>query len=966
LVTVLLLHVIFCDAQFYQLRNFNSESGLPSSDVYGLIQDSKGYMWFGTDMGVSRYNGYEFKNYSTENGLPDNTVLGFYEDSKQRVWFRSLSGKLSYFQNDSIYTIPCNAELEKLIQFTGDVPLSIYISKNDTIYLGSRKNFIKITPPWKAGNVFSTLLGIEGEYIYHVDANHIIYGGKSPHEGTLRVYSNGMKELACIETGTDFSQDKNHRFFSTLLHDGTYLASVANIVCRFNQKGILCKAEEKNMVIDMLETPGGEIISGSYGNIRIYKNFLLNDFEEIPEMEGKTVTGSVIDYENSLWFSTEGGGVYCIPFRNNKYYTSKDGLPASKITALHEKDGALFTGHLGGTITLIKGNEIRAGLSLANDTRPVSCFYSMRDAVYAFSTGGIGRLEGKTFEDVKRIPFRGVKLIASPEGRFFWVAMPTHIQKLDREQNFKVMYDTAFSRFTNDIFIDREGVVWICAIDGIWNITHDHIYYLGNKQPIFKNRFVHILQDDKGRMWMASRGKGVIIKDGETFRSITTKDGLTDNMCRNMFLDSNNVMWVGSNKGLNRIEFDDVHGKFQFKVSTYTTRHGLLTNEVNFITRKGNELVLAHNAGISLFNPHVLKSNTHAPPAYIVQTDVGEKSYKHDSIQFYFGKQYVKINYVGLSYKNPGSVEYRYRMKGLDTTWVQTKYTSAHFPALYPGEYTFEVYARNDDGYWSVSPASVHIVIFPLWYQTWWFTVTLIFLAGLILYLLFRLRFRRIQKREREKIELEGKLALTELKALRTQMNPHFIFNSLTSIESFIYEHQPKEAGRYLSDFSRLMRLILENSASEYISLQKEIETLNYYLKLQKLRLNEQLNYKIEVDQRLDTELTHLPPMLTQPFIENAIEHAFRGSKTAGEIHVMFKYANPGLKVEITDNGIGILKAEEQKQLNKKHASMAMKITQERLTVLNKYKKEKMDFVVTDLSVNGKEQTGTKITFLLP
>lgn len=205
-----------------------------------------------------------------------------------------------------------------------------------------------------------------------------------------------------------------------------------------------------------------------------------------------------------------------------------------------------------------------------------------------------------------------------------------------------------------------------------------------------------------------------------------------------------------------------------------------------------------------------------------------------------------------------------------------------------------------------------------------------------------------------------------EQKLLRIQMNPHFIFNSLASIESFIYDHQPKEAGIYLSSFSRLMRLILEYSSAEYVPIEKEIEILNYYLSLQKMRLDDNLNYTIEVCNKINPEQMYLPPMLTQPFIENAIEHGFRGSKKMGEIKISFSILENDLKVQIIDNGIGIEKARKQMDDHKKHTSMAMKITSERLAFLNKSKRKKLSCFVSDIGNEVSGITGTNVTFLIP
>ncbi|HXD93589.1 MAG TPA: histidine kinase, partial [Bacteroidia bacterium] len=216
------------------------------------------------------------------------------------------------------------------------------------------------------------------------------------------------------------------------------------------------------------------------------------------------------------------------------------------------------------------------------------------------------------------------------------------------------------------------------------------------------------------------------------------------------------------------------------------------------------------------------------------------------------------------------------------------------------------------------------------------------------------------------KLRTQQLAAQFEQKLLRTQMNPHFIFNSLASIESFIYEHQPKEAGVYLSAFSRLMRLILENSASEYITLEKEVEVLEYYLSLQKLRLDDNLIYSIKINEEIRSEQIYLPPMLTQPFIENAIEHGFRGSKQQGEINILFSILNDNLEVQVIDNGIGIEKGKQQKEMHKEHKSLAMKITMERLQLLNKSKRKKLSFTITDLANEQTGNTGTKIVFLIP
>lgn len=240
-------------------------------------------------------------------------------------------------------------------------------------------------------------------------------------------------------------------------------------------------------------------------------------------------------------------------------------------------------------------------------------------------------------------------------------------------------------------------------------------------------------------------------------------------------------------------------------------------------------------------------------------------------------------------------------------------------------------------------------------------------MIGLFILLVLFILITRLIVRQ-NKLRHEQTTVIMKQKLLRTQMNPHFIFNSLTTIESFVYENQPKEAGKYLSDFARLMRLILENSAEEYIPLSKEIKTLEYYLLLQRLRLENNLTYRIITDGIEDINNVHIPPMLTQPFIENAIEHGFRNSTKMGNIDIEFTNLDDSiLQIKVTDNGIGIGNETSKKSESKaKHKSMAINITKERLQVLNKSKKEKVTFEISDISVHGSPDSGTMVLFTIP
>jgi tetratricopeptide (TPR) repeat protein len=227
--------------------------------------------------------------------------------------------------------------------------------------------------------------------------------------------------------------------------------------------------------------------------------------------------------------------------------------------------------------------------------------------------------------------------------------------------------------------------------------------------------------------------------------------------------------------------------------------------------------------------------------------------------------------------------------------------------------------------------------------------VFLVFIVIIFILLILQFRTKAIFLTQKLKYQL-----------LRNQMNPHFIFNSLTAIQSFVYKKNPIEAGEYIASFAELMRAILDNSEEEYISLNKEIEWLENYLKLQLLRFGNQFDYTLRLDPQIDLEDTMIPPMLTQPFIENALEHGLKDIDYKGHLDINIKVHNKSLEIDVLDNGIGLEESKKNNQ-DKKHKSRATQITQERLMFLNKKQSKNIN-----LSIQPNKGKGTKISFTIP
>ena len=212
------------------------------------------------------------------------------------------------------------------------------------------------------------------------------------------------------------------------------------------------------------------------------------------------------------------------------------------------------------------------------------------------------------------------------------------------------------------------------------------------------------------------------------------------------------------------------------------------------------------------------------------------------------------------------------------------------------------------------------------------------------------------------------KIIQLEQRLLLSQMNPHFVFNSLTAIQSYIFRSDPYMAGKYLASFSKLVRLILENSCLEAITIAKEKETIEHYLDLQLLRFDKKFDYTIEVCPDIDPEHHLIPPMLAQPFIENAIEHGIIHLSTRGQIAIRYTLQDNKILLEVEDNGIGINETTQRVETNRtKHQSMATRITRERLKNLSKIYGKHVELKIIDLSENLKpDSQGTLVRFVIP
>jgi LytS/YehU family sensor histidine kinase len=310
--------------------------------------------------------------------------------------------------------------------------------------------------------------------------------------------------------------------------------------------------------------------------------------------------------------------------------------------------------------------------------------------------------------------------------------------------------------------------------------------------------------------------------------------------------------------------------------------------------------------------------------------------------------------------------EFAYRLWGYEADWVVLKNGhSASYTQVPPGDYVLEI-KTGHAGHWYNTIKRLPIYIAPPFWETWWFRVLGTLLLTGLAALLYRARVRQIRREERLQSEFNQRIARTEMAALRAQMNPHFVFNCLSSINRFILVNKPDEASVYLTKFSRLIRLILDNSRTETVPLNKELEALKLYIEMEQMRFFDRFEYEINIDPALQTEHLEVPPLLIQPFVENAIWHGLMHQKTAGKLQIKVYPEGKRLCIEVEDNGVGRQKAMELKTRSATvHKSLGMKVTAERLEVINQLYGTSAAVETVDLVDAAGQALGTRVLIRL-
>jgi ligand-binding sensor domain-containing protein/uncharacterized membrane-anchored protein YhcB (DUF1043 family) len=532
------------------------------------------------------------------------------------------------------------------------------------------------------------------------------------------------------------------------------------------------------------------------------------------------------------------------------------------------------------------------------------------------------------------------------------------------------------------IFESRDGSIWLGTGHGLNRLDRDLSSVIiyendpANVNSLSNDRILSVYEDSEGIFWIGTMGGGLDRFDPVSgqFRMYTEKDGLPNDVVYASVEDEKGNLWITSNRGITK--FNKIDETFV----NYDTKDGVQGNEFNagaYFKNNDGEIFFGGMNGINIFHPDEITLNLLAPRMAftgfrvlndLLRTDLEDG----EIIRLNYNENFFSVEFSALDFTNPPKNLYKYKLANYDDDWILTSASQrkADYRKVDPGSYRFIVTGSNNDGVWNKEGISLTLIIKPPWWQNWFFRLALIVFVVTVIWGTVLLRLKAIRKKhsvEKKMLSIEKQIFELEQKALRLQMNPHFIFNSLNAIQNFVLANDTDKAVNYLAKFSHLMRMILANSTAALITLKDELKALTYYIDLEKLRFDDRFDYVITRDPSIDEEFVEIPPMLFQPYVENAIIHGLVNSKKHGSLEISIKRLDSvTMLCSIKDNGIGREKAIEiRNKSGIKRQPKGMMITQERIEIFNKQNRKNFSVRITDLKDEHGDAAGTLVEFTI-
>ena len=971
---LLLLLSVLCTgkyvlAQGLMTHNYNVKDGLANATVYTAVQDKDGFIWFSTPTGVSKFDGKRFRNYSKKDGLTDNDVIKLVPDSRGRIWFFTLNGKPSYYGNYTIHS-PDNDSTLKFDSRGHYMQLAFEDESRNIWFLNTNNRVIGYD-----GKEMKYKLGDAPTPFYYFLKNSYFKPLQGYfHASTLKDPDNGAQKsfpVSPYPLDDETFVARIHGNPVIIIRNTVYSYTPNDVICFFNGHDWGITDEITSLCVD-----NDNLWVGTQRALFYLKDFFLGARNVTKLLDNHYITGLLKDRDGNIWITTFGDGVYNIPYKNFyfNYLDNTNGLYSHSIFSIlrDKKTGMLLVGQNAGVLS--------AGVLNTRDA-------SRRFRQHTLDTTSSGRNSILSI-----LPYREDEILIGADNGLY--TFNTTRQKTSPLMPFKNLKDVDISPSgkvrvaakDQITLMDGYTIPWQEPLPLITSIacSSDTAYYLGTSNGLYyatdTRRNPHLAPVDgdlqkqsikdlkwvDGYLWVGTSDQGIyVVRNNKVVKHIATTDNLVSDICQQLYYDGIGRLYVSTNRGVSVIDVKNLT-----ITRNITSNDGLMSDDTRGVYYQQGMLYIATSNGLCYFNDHKMPVDTIPPTVYLSAIRYGDTTSlpNNNFVHLYKRKTSFEVEFGAIAFDLPDLVVYQYNFSS-DTAsgWTTTMSNIIPFPDLQPGDYKLLLRARKYKSDWS-QPVTISVSILPQWYQQWWARGILILIGMLGVLAILRYIVRRIKLAEKRKTEYNRRIAELEAKALTNQMNPHFIFNSLNSVQHLILEKEEKQALNFLADFATLMRQMLNNSRKSYISMEEEIAFLTRYLELEKIRFAHSFTYHFGIEPELKDYTVYIPPMIIQPIVENAIKHGLAPKNSAGHLEIRLEMVDDLLYCAVDDDGIGWEHSNSIKTGRLvKHESTALSVIKERLQIIKSFNGSVGKLEIIDKFKSGfGNKEGTLVEILIP
>lgn len=928
----------------FNYDHFGIENGLPSSESYQVYQDRSGLLWILTDRGVVRYDGFEFHKYTVENGLCDNVNFRVVEDENGGVWFVGYNGLLSVFKDGRMHAYKYNQVLEKSIPVGRNTNISLHVNKDNSIVYGVfKKDVISVSKEGRV-KILSRNLS-NNSYFFEFGAELLPF-----------------KKLANQNPDPTFFIWNNRRFFAGKLllvgtvrakkHKGHYF--VMSDVKLYGSDNKNFKLLSGDQEVISLDSDKHFLYVGLYKNgMKKYRfNPKTKEFILVQHyLPNYSVTSACTDFNGALWISTLEKGTFVIYDEAFKQLAINGKKITEEIRFINgNKDKIIMTHYVG------KWQQLYAPF-LCKDAGKMVYKYNL----LPFREGFVferGVVDWSDWKDVDATCIANPNYVSDSSvigtGRYLG-------QIIEMKERSSIFYDLHHIYKTKLLgaylwFYLTDKRIFILFDEGVFVFDVKDSKIDSKFRPVLRKR---ISQLEYNKVWgliAYSSSEGIFHIDTESEKSSEfAQNPELGKQILNAFFDEKNRLWVASEKGL----FLLVKENGKVAVRFFLNRNLLSSGEITDLYSYNDVIYLATKFGVQKIDfRKVMQEKRNCPLGVCsIRAFANNKELPRNKI-FPAKTDLIKIS---LSNKNLNKLTtYRYRF-GKDETWVKSSKGEIIVNNPGDGEFNLEVSYLNTFNKWSKSKYLTSFTVEKIIFLRWYFILFYVVLIVVLFYIVLKLSIQSVNKKN----YMLNRMMELERMALAAQMNPHFIFNSLNSIHSFLLYEENENAEKYLIRFAKLIRQTLSNSRVSYIAIEEEYETLMNYMLLESMRFKDVFTFRIDCDLKQLPSYPCIPPMLIQPYVENAILHGLVKRTNGGELILKFYQEGELLKVMITDNGLGYSKSKKKKS-GSDHKSYGTQITGERLKSLQGTSKNAFTVSISNMDESNLEFPGTRVILTIP